>query len=60
MSWGESADGSAQVRSANWITAPHEMAADLASLEGEFEQVTVDLEEEKISVLTEAIVLEGV
>jgi hypothetical protein len=42
------------------ITAPHEMAADLASLAGEFEQVTVDLKEEKISVLTEVIVLEGV
>src|SRR5688572_10852429 len=42
------------------LTAPHEMAADLASLAGEFEQVTIDLEHQHVSVLTEAIVLEGV
>ena len=42
------------------VAVPREMAADLIALEQEFEQVTIDLEEEKISVLTDALILEGV
>jgi len=42
------------------LTEPHEMAADLVALAGDFEQVNIDLEQENVSVVTEPIVLEGV